>query len=266
MKLLLHTSILLISIVFSSVTLAADAIDLWFSPGWKSKATKAKAITTELSSKSGLQIRPRIANSYPQILTTFASNKPALVYVGSFVQAIIRARDLGEGLVQASNGKEFYSGVLVYPKGEDPATILSSHPTEIAYAVGASSGESSAKAATEGQAAIPTKNHGATCGAVKAGKAKAGVVKNWWWAGNAKRFPELSMYEIPGVSEAKNPDNVLAASKAVSAEVRTKIIEAAKASKDVFGATEMVDFDPASLDFTLSLMSKGKIDPKSYSW
>ncbi len=55
MKLLLHTSILLICIVFSSVTLAADAIDLWFSPGWKSKATKAKAITTELSSKSGVQ-------------------------------------------------------------------------------------------------------------------------------------------------------------------------------------------------------------------
>ncbi len=186
--------------------------------------------------------------------------------MGSFVQAIIRGRDLGDGLVQAANGKEFYSGVLVYPKGEDPAAILSSSPAKIAYAVGASSGESSAKAATAGQAAVPTKNHGATCGAVKVGKAKAGVVKNWWWAGNSKRFPKLAMYEIPGVSETKNPDNVLSASKSVSADVRAKIIEAAKSSKDVFGATEMVDFDPATLDFSLSLMAKGKIDPKTYSW
>jgi len=261
MKTLFRSLTLLVTTAFSSVTLAADTIDLWFSPGWKAKTAKAKVITTELSNKSGLQIRPRIANSYPQILETFSSGTPALVYVGSFVQAIIRARDLGEGLVQATNGKEFYSGVLVYPKGEDPAALLSNNPTRIAYAVGASSGESSAKAATHGQAAIPTKNHGATSGAVK-----AGVVKNWWWAGNGKRYPDLAMYEIPGVSEARNPDNVLSASKGVSADVKSKITAAAKASKEVFGATEMVDFDPTSLDFSLSLMDKGKINPKTYSW
>jgi len=255
------TLALLTVTAFSSVTLAADPIDLWFSPGWKAKAAKAKVITTELSNKSGLQVRPRIASSYPQILKTFAKGDPALVYVGFFVQAIIRARDLGEGLVQAANGKEHYSGVLVYPKGEDPAAILSANPTKIAFAVGASSGESSAKAATNGQAAIPTKNHGATSGAVK-----AGVVKNWWWAGNGKRYPDLAMYEIPGVSEARNPDNVLSASKGVSADVKSKITAAAKASKEVFGATEMVDFDPTSLDFSLSLMDKGKINPKTYSW
>ncbi len=266
MKKIFCTLTLMAVTAFSSMTLAADALDMWFSPGWKAKAVKAKVITTELGSKSGLQIRPRIANSYPQILKAFASGKPALVYVGSFVQATIRARELGVGLVQAANGKEFYSGVLVYPKGGDPAAILSGNPGRIAFAVGASSGESSAKAATDGQAAIPTKNHGATCGAVKAGKAKAGVVKNWWWASNSKRFPELAMYEIPGVSETKNPDNVLAASKGVSADVMAKVIDAAKASKDVFGATEMVDFDPATLDFSLSLMAKGKIDPKTYSW
>ena len=266
MKTLFRSLTLLVATAFSSVTLAADTIDLWFSPGWKAKAAQAKVITTELSNKSGLQVRPRIANSYPQILDTFSSGKPALVYVGSFVQAIIRARDLGEGLVQATNGKEFYSGVLVYPKGEDPAAILSNNPSKIAYAVGASSGESSAKAATDGQAAIPTKNHGATSGAVKVGKAKAGVVKNWWWAGNGKRFPELAMYEIPGVSETKNPDNVLSASKGVSKDVKAKITAAAKASNEVFGATEMVDFDPTTLDFSLSLMDRGKIDPKTYSW
>lgn len=266
MKILIRTLTLLLATTFSSVTMAADTIDLWFSPGWKAKAEKAKIITTELSQKSGLQIRPRIANSYPQILNEFSSGKPALVFVGSFVQAIIRARGLGEGLVQASNGKEFYAGVLVYPKTEDPVAILSGSPTKIAYAVGSSSGESSAKAATQGLAAIATKNHGATCGAVKAGKAKAGVVKNWWWESNSKRFPELAMYEIPDVSAAKNPDNVLSASKGVSADVKAKITSAAKASKDAFGASDMVDFDPATLDFSLSLMTKGKIDPKTYSW
>lgn len=266
MKTFFRTLALLVATTFASVTLAAETIDLWFSPGWKVKAAKAKVITTALSEKSGLQIRPRIANSYPQILGTFATGKPALVYVGSFVQAVIRARDLGDGLVQAANGKEFYSGVLVYPQGEDPTAILINSPTKIAYAVGASSGESSAKAATDGQAAIPTKNHGATCGAVKAGKAKAGVVKNWWWAGNAKRFPELAVFEIPGVSETKNPDNVLSASKGVSADVKAKITAAAKASKDVFGATTMVDFDPTTLDFSLALMDRGKIDPKTYDW
>lgn len=266
MKKIFHTLVLLAATAFTNLALAADTIDLWFSPEWKAKADQAKVITGELSSKSGVQVRPRIANSYPQILDTFATGEPALVYVGSFVQAIIRARELGEGLVQAANGHEYYSGVLVYPKGEDPVAILNGSPDKVAYAVGASSGESSAKAATNGQAAIPTKNHAATSGAVKAGKAKAGVVKNWWWAGNADRFPELSMYEIPGVSEVRNPDNVLSASKGVSLDVKAKIAEAAKASKEVFGANEMTDFDPTSLDFSLSLMDRGKINPRTYNW
>ncbi|MCP5446427.1 MAG: PhnD/SsuA/transferrin family substrate-binding protein [Chromatiaceae bacterium] len=266
MKRVFRTMLLLAAAAFSSLTLAAETIDLWFAPGWKANADQAKEITNELSNKSGVQVRPRIANSYPQILDTFATGEPALVYVGSFVQAIIRARDLGEGLVQAANGKEFYSGVLVYPKGEDPVAILNGSPDKVAYAVGASSGESSAKAATNGQASIPTKSHAATSGAVKAGKAKAGVVKNWWWAGNGNRFPELAMYEIPGISETRNPDNVLSASKGVSADMKSKITAAAKASKEVFGAAEMVDFDPTSLDFSLSLMDRGKINPKTYSW
>jgi len=252
--------------LFTTGVCAAGAIDLWFPPGWKSKATKAKSISKELSSKSGLQIRPRIANSYPQILKAFSSGNASFVFVGSFVQAIIKDRGLGKGLVQAATGKEFYSGVLVYPKGGDPAAILSSTPAKVAFAVGASSGESSAKAATDGQAAIATKNHGATCGAVKVGKAKAGVVKNWWWESNGKKFPGLDMYKIPGVSENKNPDNVLAASKSVSEDVIAKVVQAAKASKDVFGAKEIVDFDPTTLDFSLSLMKMGKIDPKTYSW
>lgn len=266
MKTVLRILTLLIVASFSTVTLAADAINLWFPPGWKAKAVKARAITTALSDNSGLEIRPRIANGYPDILKAFSKEEPNLVYVGSFVQAIIRARGLGEGLVQNVNGKQFYSGVLVYPKGQDPAKILASYPSKIAFAAGASSGESSAKAATAGQASIPTKNHGATCNAVKAGRAKAGVVKNWWWESNAKKFPELDMYLIPRVSEQKNPDNVLSASKAVPTEMKAKIKKAAKASKEAFAAPEIVDFDPATLDFTLSLMAKGKIDPQVYTW
>lgn len=261
-----HIFTLLAATLISSTVLAVESIDLWFAPEWKARAADAKTITETLSSKSGLQIRPRIANSYPQILDQFSSGAPALVYVGSFVQAVIRARNLGVGLVQAANGKEYYSGVLVYPKGGDPNTILRSSPEKVAYAVGASSGESSAKAATDGQAGIATKNHAATCGAVKAGKASAGVVKNWWWAGNGSKFPELAMYEIPGISEARNPDNVLTASKGVSAEIMAKVIAAAKASKEVFGADEMVEFDPTTLDFSLSLMERGRIDPLAYSW
>jgi hypothetical protein len=136
----------------------------------------------------------------------------------------------------------------------------------IAFARGASSGESSAKAATGGKAAMGVANHGAACGAVKAGKAKAGVVKNWWWEKNSKKFPTLSAYRIPGISIEKNPDNVLTASKAVPTELANKIAAAAIASRDVFGAPEMVEFDASRLDFSLSLMKKGKINPTTYSW
>ena len=132
--------------------------------------------------------------------------------------------------------------------------------------MGASSGESSAKAATGGKAAMGVANHGASAGAVKAGKAKAGVVKNWWWESNKQKFPTLDMYRVPGVSIDKNPDNVLTASKAVPADIRKKIKEAAIASKDAFKAPKMIAFDVSRLDFPLSLMKTGKIDPKTYSW
>ena len=239
MKTLFRTLALLVATTFANVTLAAEPIDLWFSPGWKAKAAKAKVITTALSEKSGLQIRPRIANSYPQILDTFATGEPALVYVGSFVQAVIRARDLGEGLVQAANGKEYYSGVLVYPQGQDPAAILTSSPTKIAYAVGASSGESSAKAATDGQAGHPDqepRRH------LRRGKGRQGQGRRGQELVVGRQRQALSR-NLPctrfrASRKPRNPDNVLSASKGVSAEVKAKITAAAKASKDVFGATE----------------------------
>ncbi len=109
-------------------------------------------------------------------------------------------------------------------------------------------------------------DYGATCGAVKAGKAKAGVVKNWWWEANKNKFPMLAMYRIPGVSIEKNPDNVLTASKAIPAYLLKKIADAAIASKDAFGAPEMAPFDQSRLEFSLGLMKKGKIDPLAYNW
>jgi len=249
-----------------SSVVSAETLDLWFSPGWKSKSQAAKSISVALENDSGVTIKPRIAKGYPQILDAFASGKPSLVYVGSFVQAIIHARGTGTGLVQAVNGKELYSGVLIYKKGADPQSILNNHPSEVAFAVGASSGESSAKAATGGKASFKVRNHKATAGAVKAGKIKAGVVKNWWWKANSAKYPELAMYEIPNISVAKNPDNVLSASSSVPSSTRTKIRKAAINNKSVFKASKMVEFDKANLDFTLGLMKKGKIDPMTYSW
>ena len=264
--LVLKYSIILIFIFSCIPTVYAQTIKCWFPPSWRSKPAVAKKITTALSQKSGINIQPRIARSYPQILKAFDSADMNLVYVGSFVQAIINARNLGIPLVQSLNDKELYSGVLVYPKGEDPKQILDQFPAKIAYAKGASSGESSAKAATAGKAKIQTTSHSATSRAIVAGKAKAGVVKNWWWQSNRSKFPQLAMYKIPGVSLEKNPDNVLTASKSVPANIRNKIIAAAKESKDDFGAKEIATFDPSLLQFSLQLMEKGKIDPQTYNW
>jgi ABC-type phosphate/phosphonate transport system substrate-binding protein len=246
---------------------AADgAITCWFPPGWKTKAAAAGAIAKSLSERSKLTIKPRIAESYPQILEAFSGDDPSLVFVGSFVQAIIAARGLGTPLAQSINGKELYSGIMVYPKGGDPEAILRDSPAEIAFTRGASSGESSAKAATAGKAAIGVKNHGAASQAVVAGKAKAAVVKNWWWESNKDKFPGLAVYEIPGVSIKKNPDNVLTASKAISNKLQAKITAAAISSQMVFGGKGMVKFDAATLNFSLELMKKGNIDPLTYSW
>jgi len=250
---------------FSSVAIAST-ITCWFPAGWKTKGKIARDITNALSSSSGITVKPRIAKNYPEILKAFNSKKPTLIYVGSFVQAIIAARNLGAPLVQNINGKEFYSGIMVYPKGQDPTAILKAHPEKIAFAIGASSGESSAKAATHGKANMGVTNHGAAAGAVRAGKAKAAVVKNWWWKAHKDKFPMLEAYRIPAVSIEKNPDNVLTANKEVPFVSRMKLTKAAIASKDAFGAKEMVPFDMTRIEFSLELMKKGKIDPLTYSW
>jgi len=245
---------------------AAEELTCWFPPGWKNKPEKAQAITNLLSADTGLSIHPSIAESYPDILSAFATKEQNLVYVGSFVQAIINARGLGTALVQSQNGKELYSGIMIYPDGQDPQAILQNNPREIAFAVGASSGESTAKAATGGLAAIPTHSHSDSCLAVREGRARAAMVKNWWWEANKERFTGMSAYEIPAYSHRGNPDNVLTASNAVTKETRDKIIIAAMKNRGVFDANSVQLFEDGKLNFSLWLMKKGQIDPMTYTW
>jgi hypothetical protein len=179
---------------------------------------------------------------------------------------VIKVRNLGTVLVQKVDGKELYAGILLHPKGANPQEILGSASTEIAYALGASSGESSAKAATGGRAAVGVKDHMAAANAVKAGKAKAAFVKNTWWADNKDKFPGLVAYSVPGISEPRNPDNILWASNDVPVPMMVKLSAAAKAAKVAFGAREMKGFDASALAFSQELMRKGLIDPKTYAW
>lgn len=257
---------LMIYVSMSLVAYAEVSVNCWFPPGWKAKHKQARAITLALTEKSGFKIKPRIARNYPEILKAFSSGEPSLVYVGSFVQAIIHARKLGTPLVQNINGKDLYSGVMIYPKGGDPQSILMNSPEKFAFTIGASSGESSAKAATNGKAKIGVANHGVAANAVKAGKAEAAVVKNWWWESNKSKYSMLDMYKVPGVSIEKNPDNVLTASKSVSLDMAKKISDAAIASKVAFGAPQIVPFDITRIEFSLDLMKKGEIDPLTYQW
>ncbi|HSR36673.1 MAG TPA: PhnD/SsuA/transferrin family substrate-binding protein [Desulfurivibrionaceae bacterium] len=260
-------AILLLSAVLLLPMKAWSAgITCWFAPEYKEKAADAQKIVDALSKKSGVAINVRVAASYPEMMGAMSSPDQNLVYVGSFAQALIKARGLGTPLAQAVTGKEHYAGILIYPSGGNPAEILKSSPDKIAYALGASSGESSAKAATGGKAAKAVANHGAAVTAAKEGRAAAAVVKNWWWEANKDKFAGMSDYKIPGISENKNPDNVLTASKAVPADVAAKIKTAAMESADAFGAKSMAAFDAKQLDFSLDLMKKGGINPATYSW
>jgi len=244
---------------------AADTITCWFAPGAKTEG--AEAISKALSAGSGVKVVPRVADSYPQILEAFTNDTPQLVYVGSFVQAIIAGRKLGTPLVQSANGKEMYAGIMIYPAGQDPVAILKAQPSDFAYAVGASSGESAAKAATSGKASLGTANHGESVKAVLDGKAKAAMVKDWWWLANEKKYSGLKSYRVPGISEQRNPDNVLTASNAMPKELRDKISWAALSSSGAFGdKAVVVPFDATQLTFSLGLMKKGGINPATYSW
>lgn len=267
LRLSLWASVSFILAFLPVVALAGD-IALFFPPEWQKKPLKAKAIAETLARNSGLDIHPRIAKSYPQILEAFAQGKAVLAYVGSFVQGILYARGLSTLIAQAIDGTEFYTSVLIVPHdaGDDPVAIVKAAGTAVAYALSASSGESGAKAATGGKAAIRTQNHFAAANLIKIGKAKAAFVKNWWWETNKDKYPELKQLDYPGVSDHRHPGNVLSANKSVSLADIDSIKLALQKSTEVFEVTSFSPFDPAVLKPTLDLMKKGGIDPMNYSW
>lgn len=262
-----RSAVVMLSILFLMPAIVnAASIALYYPPGFD--AGHAKAIADAVSQGSGLDIKPRIAAAYPEMIDAFSGNDPVLVYVGSFVQSMLHARGVSTPIVQASDGKEFYSAVLIAPAsaGNDAVAIVKEADGSIAYAKGASSGESGAKAATQGKASVAANNHMAAVNAVKAGKARCAFVKNWWWEGNKEKFPEMVKLDYPGVSDHENPDNILSANKAISAEDIVKIRTAAKANPGVFGAKNIKDFDSSLLGPSLDLMKKAGIDPKNYAW
>ena len=266
MKRWIAVLVLLLSCLSAGSALAAGSVTCWFAPGWKSM-DQAKAIAGALSKGSGVEVKPRLATSYPEILDAFETKEMNLVYVGSFTQAIIMARKLGTPLVQTVDGNELYAGIMIHKAGQDPQAILSGSPAAIAYAIGASSGESSAKAATAGKASVGVNSHASAVDAVLSGKAQAAVVKDIWWQSNQAKYPGLKAYEIPKVSVKKNPDNVLTASSSVPANLAEKFKAAAIKDAAVFGPKAvMKPFIPSQLNFSLGLMMQGKIDPLTYKW
>lgn len=266
MKRWIAVLVLLLWCLSGGAALAAETVTCWFPPGWKS-LDQAKAIAGALSKGSGAEVKPRVATSYAEILDAFEAREMSLVYAGSFVQAIIMARKLGAPLVQNVDGKELYAGILVHKMGQDPQMILSSSPAAIAYAIGASSGESSAKAATAGKASIGVNSHAAAVDALLSGKAQAAVVKDAWWQSNKSKYPGLATYEVPKISMKKNPDNVLTASTKVPADLAEKFKAAAIKNSEMFGpGAVMKPFAASQLNFSLGLMMQGKIDPLTYKW
>jgi len=236
----------------------SQSLTMWFAPG--ADGAKCKAITDAISSNSGLTVTPRIAVNYSEIYRTFSAKQEGILYAGSFAGATLTTRGVITPLLQKIDGKELYCGVLIYPKAEDPAKILSSFPADISFAIGASSGESSAKAATAQKANIGVKDHMAAVNAVKAGKAKAAVVKNFWWDANKDKFPEFALYEIPGISVNKNPDNIIMISSSTNKAVQEKITQAVLKSQAAFGATKFSAVDASAFQFSIELMKKAGID------
>lgn len=248
-------------------SMAADEMNCWFPPAWQSRVEQADRIADSLTRGSGITVRAKVAASYPEILEAFASDEQNLVYIGSFVQSILVARKLGRPLLQAVDGHQMYAGILITRAGADPSVILGEHPERIAYTIGTSSGESSAKAATAGKAGIGVKSHADAVAAVQQGRASGAFVKDWWWELSRVHYPGLESHLVAGVSIQMNPDDVLSASRSVSAETSRLIKAAAMADPEAFGpGTRMREFTPGQLAFPLGLMRKGGMDPLTYSW
>ena len=270
MKRILIKCVLMATVVCFLIPFSVNAstIKLYFPPEWASKSKQCTAIADTLSKSSGLEIQSVVAMTYPEIIAAFSKNQPTIVYVGSFLQAVLYARQLSIPIVQAIDGKEFYTSILIAPSsaGSDPASIIKSAGTSVAYAKGSSSGESGAKAATGGVAAVAVSNHYAAAIAVVTGSAKCAFVKDWWWKANQGTFKGLNQFHYPEVSDKKNPDNILSANKSVSPGELSKIKAAVIKNSNVFQVQHFKEFDAALLQPSFDLMKKGNIDPKTYAW
>ena len=244
----------------------AGELPIYFAPTWGAKKVLANDIAEVMAKGSGLDIQPRIMHNNAELVAAFAKKEPALLYVGSMMTAILQQRGLVDPVAQGVNDKEMYSAVLIAPiaAGGDAKAIVKEAGAAISYAKGYSSGEMGAKAASDGQANVATETHEAALDAIRKGKAKAAFVKNWWWEQNQKKYPKLRMLAYPGVSELKNPDNVLSASKAVTAEDVAKIKKAVTDNYFVFQVRSFRPFEASLLKGTLELMSKAKLDPSKY--
>lgn len=244
---------------------AISEINIYFPPNWK-EMPAADQIADGLSQTVGIKFTPHIADCYPEIFTALSQKKPVLAYVGSMVSAIIWSREIGTPLFQAIDHKQFYGGVLLFPKGSDPETILSDYPAEVAYTAGATSGEVCALVATNGKASLAVAEHRVGADSIMNGTAKAAFVKNFWWAENKDKYPALESYNVPGVSDLKNADNVLIASSFVPPEIKTLIMSGADNIAQTFNADLIAPFDSSSFNFTLDLMKKAGINPLTYTW
>ena len=262
LSLVLAAALFLMPLLASATELA-----LFFPPEWQGKGQQVRDIAKMLS-QGETTVKPVVARSYPDIIIAFSKNEPVLVYVGSFLQALLHERGLSAPIVQGLDGKEAYTSILIAPTGAgtDPVAIVKAAGSFVAYAKGTSSGESGAKAATNGLANLGVTNHAAAVSAVTTGSAKCAFVKNWWWEGSKAAFKGLSQFEYPGVSDKRNPDNVLSANKAVSAKDASAIKSIATKHADVFGVKSFQEFNPALLEPSLALMRKGNINPKAYTW
>lgn len=265
-RLVLGIVTLMIALAVGMPAGAEPEIHLWFSAEWKKEPESAQKIATELSKASGMHIVPQMAANYPELMDALADNTPELAYVGSMVSAVICSRHLAQPIFQAVDGKHLYAGVMIYPKGKEAGAILKESPEQIAYAVGASAGEVSAKAATAGKATLAVESHKEAVASVLGGKAKAAFVKDYWWEDHKAEYPGLEMTRVPGISENRNPDHVMLASTSVSPEIKALFYAAAFHAPELFKAQYIAPFDSSSLDFTLGLMAKAKLDPLTYSW
>jgi len=246
---------------------AADRMVCWFPPSWQEQPAQAEKIAAALSRGAGVIIEARVAANYGEILEAFVEKKAQIVFAGSFVQSILVARNLGTPLLQVVDGREMYACVLILPRGSDPQAILESYPTRITFAAGASSGESCAKAATDGRAAMGVASHELAISALLSGKAKGAMVKDTWWETSRALYPGLVAHALPGISIPLNPDNVLSVSRTMPEAMREKLRQAAEANIEVFGAgATMRPFEAGQLNFSIGLMRKGKINPLTYQW